>query len=1250
VQLDRPATELMQSLSLVAAPPAQVGANSDSDVPDLVGSSDDEGIAPVASARASTNVPIPIPLPVNQTKVEAYSSSSDSEDSVDRKDTAVTKKKKKKPKKKKPKKTTDGNATELAVDAVGTETVPSQAPATPAGPSAAVLAAEAEAARVAAEVAAKAAEEAAAARAAEADFHARWQPVLDCLADLTKRARMKAKADLRFSWAVQKFHYDVVVENTEEERRHQELTADALAATKGLALEDTPDESDRYVEAPELQQLSQDNTATAACDAEDCEDSSAPVDPSHCIPVDLSIAVKKWLEKTDDQYRNMFQRRVLQLASGQRSYALSKRLKHCSVPVYETKLDKGQRILWSQILRQRAEDHSREVTLMIWFATKHDHVPQLLRLIEHSCGRTIKQVEGRGSSIADSSQLTQVTARYVSSALSLPDDAVLLDPQSNIPLKLYPVPDLQQLSRENWRAPLRLNRLEQSVRGQGGTVLLLGRSGTGKTLCLMDRMQHDRAQLQRQWDAACNGGSSPRRLSQLFVARSQQLCELVRRYQKHSAMDSAGVDVENHFMRMRMFQAELVRRIALTEAGHCTDTAALPTLAAGGALFHRSHRDADCVDYARFHDEIFPVISERLSTANPRTAPAGTTLTAAPVPAAPTAAAGLLDSLVVWTQIRSFLKGSVEAVLSGGELPREAYLDTQVFGKDRCRLQEYQRRQAYELFTRYQQYIAEHRLWDEMDRSNHILMRAVRANSAQSAPKEAVDVAAALRGAGLEAYFSKIYVDEIQDYTQAEIALFLLAVGLRTDSLFLAGDPAQSVVEGVDFRFEEVRGLVHKLTAGREVVQRPIKLLTNYRSHDGVLACAAAIIDKLLLMFPGSANVLTKDEGLFSGPRPNFCNVKDPVEILRVLGTGVAVLTPDTSHWVKRRRPDLVPAVADTAVLEEGLAGMTLLDDAVEEGAGTTALLSDSAPASVAEGPADLLSLGNTVMGIRAAKGLEFSDVLVLDFFAGVSKENDRAWKVLFAENAEVQVRDQQYSYPQLEPQLKMLYTAITRSMNRLLFVQTERTPAGDAFFRWLERHRLADKFDLAAAKEQGEARYITSDEWKVRGIQFALQADTLAGSGASGEAVDDMLSNAVRCFTSAKDDQLKNVAQTQRRLLQVVSASRAAASASTASTTATAATAADGGVALSGAQGGPVTAAVVQTLLDGLECGLLDEVRDACQALLDGLECGLLDEVRDACQALQEAQVEGGHHAGLYERELCGRVAELCELCGSSQ
>lgn len=53
--------------------------------------------------------------------------------------------------------------------------------------------------------------------------------------------------------------------------------------------------------------------------------------------------------------------------------------------------------------------------------------------------------------------------------------------------------------------------------------------------------------------------------------------------------------------------------------------------------------------------------------------------------------------------------------------------------------------------------------------------------------------------------YNKIYVDEIQDSTQAEITLFFLSTGIELNSMFLAGDNAQAVVEGVDFRFEEVK-------------------------------------------------------------------------------------------------------------------------------------------------------------------------------------------------------------------------------------------------------------------------------------------------------------------------------------------------------------------------------------------------------------------------------------------------------------
>ncbi len=43
----------------------------------------------------------------------------------------------------------------------------------------------------------------------------------------------------------------------------------------------------------------------------------------------------------------------------------------------------------------------------------------------------------------------------------------------------------------------------------------------------------------------------------------------------------------------------------------------------------------------------------------------------------------------------------------------------------------------------------------------------------------------------------KVYVDEVQDLTSAELAL--LVKMSSSGILFLAGDPAQSVEEGVDF-------------------------------------------------------------------------------------------------------------------------------------------------------------------------------------------------------------------------------------------------------------------------------------------------------------------------------------------------------------------------------------------------------------------------------------------------------------------
>jgi superfamily I DNA/RNA helicase len=283
-----------------------------------------------------------------------------------------------------------------------------------------------------------------------------------------------------------------------------------------------------------------------------------------------------------------------------------------------------------------------------------------------------------------------------------------------------------------------------------------------------------------------------------------------------------------------------------------------------------------------------------------------------------------LDVLVIWSQIRSFIKGSIEAVQAGRPLTQEEYLG---LGENRCRLPREQRQTAYAAYEQYQQYLSHGRLWDDCDRLA-VLLRKI-----QAADYEVRE----------EIAFHKVYVDEIQDYTQAEIALFFKLCD--KGGLFFAGDNAQSVVEGVEFRFEEVRSVGHTLFQGdkRFIPDKPMTVNMNFRSHSGILDVAAAILNRMFQVFPRSANKLDPDYGVFLGPRPGvFHNISlGRLQELVSRIDGVVLLTHD-NEGVKK--------------LQKGLAKAPL------------------------------------ILGIRESKGLEFSDVIIVDFFRGLAPEHQKPW------------------------------------------------------------------------------------------------------------------------------------------------------------------------------------------------------------------------------------------------------------------
>jgi hypothetical protein len=302
-----------------------------------------------------------------------------------------------------------------------------------------------------------------------------------------------------------------------------------------------------------------------------------------------------------------------------------------------------------------------------------------------------------------------------------------------------------------------------------------------------------------------------------------------------------------------------------------------------------------------------------------------------------------------------------------------------------------------------------------------------------------------------------------QDYTQAEIALFYKLN--RGGHFFFAGDPAQSVVEGVEFRFEEVRSVAYHLLPkdlhARFMPKKPEKVTVNFRSHSGILNVAAAVLDRLFFAFKDSApDLQSKDSGVFNGPRPG--------------------------------------------VFED--VGLQPLLDVVEKLDGVVLLAMNDQQVT------ELLKVvpnGVVVLSIRDSKGLEFPAVILVDFFKGLPKEHQKPWKSLLQGAEGQELAGFQEKYPEIETHLKQLYTAITRCSMRFFVAETSDSIAGKEFVKYVTKRGLAVKQSVGAIK--GIVK--TPDEWRSTGIDYAINAEAT-------EKAMFWLDKAIVCFErgEAKD------------------------------------------------------------------------------------------------------------------------------------
>ncbi|OPL21743.1 hypothetical protein AM593_00808, partial [Mytilus galloprovincialis] len=234
------------------------------------------------------------------------------------------------------------------------------------------------------------------------------------------------------------------------------------------------------------------------------------------------------------------------------------------------------------------------------------------------------------------------------------------------------------------------------------------------------------------------------------------------------------------------------------------------------------------------------------------------------------------------------------------------------------------------------------------------------------------------------------------------------------NDMFLTGDTAQGIMRGISFRFSDLKSLFfyasHSLqamgkTSGVAIPKQVYQLTHNYRSHAGILSLASSILDVMVEFFPESFDRLNKDQGLFHGPQPVF----DLALLLRG----------------NKRKTSHIEFGAHQAIL--------VVNDAARENV-----------------PEELQC--GLILTIYEAKGLEFDDILLYNFFK--DSQASKEWRVVtdFLERLCNSVKTgteslvtvsteilQQKDRPRaltfdpnqhkvLNSELKHLYTAVTRA------------------------------------------------------------------------------------------------------------------------------------------------------------------------------------------------------------------------------
>ncbi|KAK2383851.1 P-loop containing nucleoside triphosphate hydrolase superfamily protein [Trifolium repens] len=410
-----------------------------------------------------------------------------------------------------------------------------------------------------------------------------------------------------------------------------------------------------------------------------------------------------------------------------------------------------------------------------------------------------------------------------------------------------------------------------------------------------------------------------------------------------------------------------------------------------------------------------------------------------------------LDSSRVFTEIVSHIKGGMQSLEPGdGKLSRQDYLS---LSENRSSSLNKQKREIiYDIYQSYENMKMDKEEFDLADIVADIHHR-LRINKYE----------------GDEMHF--VYIDEVQDLTMSQIALFKYVCQNVEEGFVFCGDTAQTIARGIDFRFQDIKSLFYKKFVheskrgvdnkgkGKMIVSETFLLNQNFRTHAGVLKLSQSIIELLLHFFPHSIDVLKPETSLIYGEAP-------------------VVLECESSK-------NAIVTIFDTTGHENG--------KIVGFGAEQVILVRDDyARKEILE----YVGKKALVLTILECKGLEFQDVLLYNFF-GTSPLQNR-WRVIYDEYMNEQDMlepTESKSFPSFNDskhnilcsELKQLYVAITRTRQRLWICENTEEYCRPMFHYW-KRKCLVQFKELDDSLAQAMKVASSPEEWKSRGKKLYYQ------------------------------------------------------------------------------------------------------------------------------------------------------------------